>query len=106
MGKFLSDQDDKSLDKGASTSEASGQTKEKLCVQMILPDVRSAQKRTKSWVPINIHIKNVTEPYGNPLWLKIIHFLAFLVTFWVVRTTFMQLTSTERTQRPVTHTGW
>ena len=38
---------------------------------MILPDVRSAQKQTKSWVPINIHIKNVTEPYGNPLWLKI-----------------------------------
>ena len=34
------------------------------------------------------------------------HFLAFLVTFLVVRTTFMRLTSTERTQRPVTHTGW
>jgi len=30
------------------------------------------------------------------------HFLAFLVTFLVVRTTFMRLTSTERTQRPVT----
>ena len=34
------------------------------------------------------------------------HFLAFLVTFLVVRTTFMQLTSTERTQRPVTHAVW
>ena len=34
------------------------------------------------------------------------HFLAFLVTFLVVRTTFMRLTSTERTQRPVTHTEW
>ena len=34
------------------------------------------------------------------------HFLAFLVTFLVVRTTFMRLTSTERTQRPVTHAVW
>ena len=31
----------------------------------------SAPKRTKSWVPINIHVKNVTEPYGIPLWHKI-----------------------------------
>ena len=43
MGKFLSDQDDKSLDKGASTSEASGQTKEKLCVNDIL-DIRKCSK--------------------------------------------------------------
>ena len=78
MGKFLSDQDDKSLDKGASTSEASGQTKKKLCVQMILPDVRSAQKRTKSWVPINIHVKNVTEPYGNPLMAQNSHIMAMI----------------------------
>ena len=33
------------------------------------------------------------------------HFLAFLVTFLVVRTTFMRLTSTKWIQRPVTHTG-
>ena len=48
-----------------------------------------------------------------PLWLKnghnmaiFLHFLGFLVTLLVVRTTDMLTLGTERTQTLVTHVGW
>ena len=80
---------------------------------MILPDIRKCSNSDQNLVTNRYSCFWSLGAIWKPLWLKNSHnmaifpyFLTSLVTFLVVRTTFMHLSSAERTQTLLTHVGW
>ena len=83
------------------------------CQEMILPDIRKCSKSDQIMGANRYLCCKSLGAIRQSLWPKNSHnmaifpyFLTSLVTFLVVRTTFMHLSSTERTQTLLTHVGW
>ena len=82
------------------------------CQEMILPDIRKCSKSDQIMGANRYLCCKSLGAIRQSLWPKNSHnmaifpyFLTSLVTFLVVRTTFMHLSSTERTQTLLTHVG-
>ena len=83
------------------------------CQEMILPDIRKCSKSDQIMGANRYLCCKSLGAIRQSLWPKNSHDMAFfpyiltsLVTFLVVRTTFMHLSSAERTQTLLTHVGW
>ena len=82
------------------------------CQEMILPDIRKCSKSDQIMGANRYLCCKSLGAIRQSLWPKNSHDMAFfpyiltsLVTFLVVRTTFMHLSSAERTQTLLTHVG-